>query len=530
MKSKKLNDNNDADSAIVPDVSPELVNECLAANERGDGVLYATINRGRFVFNTTPKEGEWMAWNGCVWQPDHTRRSLDAVEQVAMAYQGEHSRLTEEIREQGVKKDSPDAWKLRVAADLKARVNRLRSVNGATKVLTWAPVVDTGMSCRESDLDRQPWLLPVKNGVVNLRTGVLERGVPGDMLTRALDLEYDQHADYQAWNDFVAEVSGSEEVAGFVKRSLGYAITGHSYEQYIWVFVGPGRNGKGVLFSMVGDVMRPYYHEISRGMLLEQRSEPSPSASSEHKYSLLGKRIIVGAETNRGQRIDAAAVKGLTGEDAITCRPNFGSEISFLPTHTLFLHTNHVPVGLTRDFALVQRLLRIEFPNMYVDDPAAEGRKYPGQRDRFRVKDPLLKDKLRACRPGILRWLIEGCLEWQDMGLAPPAAIIEGVNKLQAEEDYVQQFHADCLEMPENPSPGLRLSCTEMYAAFKWWWAQNMDTREQRVPSMKSVNMSLRDRGYVVEKAGGKTYLYDHILAPECLPDVLQYTEKSTSP
>lgn len=485
----------------------KFIKHCLDANERGDGVLFATINRQKFLYNTTPKDGEWMVWKGNVWEIDDTRRSFAAVEQCALTYQRTADALGLEIEEKGIDQKSHEAWKIDLRDKYYKRVSRLRTVGGVGKVLTWAPVVEPSMSCREHDFDKQPWLLPVKNGVIDLRTGALTSGRPEDMLTRAIDIDYDPHADYSTFQAFLDEVCDNKEVSAFLKRSFGFAITGHSYEQYIWVFIGPGRNGKGILFSLIGDVIGPYYHEINRSVLLEQRNEPGPSAASEHKYSLLGKRIIVGAETNKGQKIDAAAVKGLTGEDKITCRPLFKSEISFNPTHTLFLHTNHIPLGLTKDFAMVQRLLMIEFPYMYVDDVEAESKKFPRKADRFRQKDPKLKEKLMACRPGILRWLVEGCREWIEHGLKPPQAILDGVNNLARDEDYIGQFIDDCL-VHHPDQPNLRLACTAMHDAFKWWWSQNMDARDGRTPSMKSINAALRDRGLSVEKSGGKTWIY----------------------
>ena len=495
-----------------------FVRQCLDANERGDGVLYATLHRDRFLFNTTPKDGEWLVWKGHVWENDYTRRSFAAVEQCALEYQRAADRIGIRLQTEDLGKEAVDRL-TKTQEKFHKRVSRLRTAGGAGKVLTWAPVVDPAMACREDDFDKHPWLLPVRNGVIDLETGALTRGRPADLLTRALDIDYDPRADYAPFATFLDEVSNDPEVSAFLKRSFGCAITGHAFEQYIWVFIGPGRNGKGVLFSMLGNVLGPYYHEINRGFLLEQRNEPSPGAASEHKYSLLGKRLIVGAETNRGQKIDAAAVKSLSGEDKVTCRPNFKSEISFEPTHNLFLHTNHLPVGLAKDFALVQRLLLIEFPFRYVDDVEAEKRKNPRLAETFRQKDPKLKDKLRACRQGILRWLVEGCREWVLHGISPPQSVIDGVSSLQLAEDYIGQFIADCL-VHHDDKPDLRLSCTAMYNAFKWWWAQNMDGREQRVPSMKSVNTALRERGAIVEKSGGKTWIYRHTISLDIVEDV----------
>lgn len=487
-----------------PEIDPAFVRSCRDTNERGDGVLYATVNAGRFLWKVHfAGSGEWLVWRGNVWEPDLRGEAFGAVEQVALLYQEQADQVAGEIKALDIQPKQEGAWRFKLKEKLEKGAERLRGVTGAERCLKWAPVVDHRMVVVEHQLDQQPMLLPVQNGVIDLSTGALTRGRPEDLLSKALDLDYDPRADYTPWADFVLEICGGrQDLAAFLKRSFGYAITGHALEQYIWVFVGPGRNGKGVLFGLIAEVMGSYYRELSRGMLIEQRNEPSPSAASEHLYSLLGRRIVVGAETNRGQRIDTGAVKMLTGEDKVTCRPLFKSEISFAPTHTLFLHTNHIPQGLTSDFAMLQRILRVDFPNMYVDDPEAEARRYPLQADKFRKKDPGLKERLRQYRQGILRWLVEGCLEWQRDGIAPPTIVSEWVGELAREEDYISEFIRDCLV--ESDIGGTRISCADMYGAMRWWWSVNRDPKLKRIPALKTVTTELRNRGYKVEKTGGR--------------------------
>lgn len=509
---------------------PRFVAKCLHANERGDGLLFAAIHRHGFLLNVTPKDGEWYTWTGIVWSRDEKRAAQAACEEVALEYETQALTIRDTIKEKGITRDNkqhPDHYLYSRAKDFEERAKRMRSENGVKKCLYWAPIVSPDMAVRESDFDKCPWLLPCANGVINLKTGVLESGRPQDLLTRAIEIEYHPHAPYVRWQGFVDEISNSDALAAFLKRSFGYAITGHSFEQYIWIFTGPGRNGKGTMFDLIGDILGPYYHEISRAMLLEQRNEQSPSATSEHKYSLLGKRIIVGAETNQGQKIDASAIKSLTGEDRINCRPLFKAEIVFKPTHSLFLQTNHIPAGLTKDFALVQRLFKIDFPFMYVDDVEAEGKKYPPQKHLFRKKDIHLKDELRKEKEGILAWLVQGCREWQEVGLMPPASVTDAVNSLAKDEDYVGQFVADCLtSLEEDYHRDSRISCTRMYEAFRWWWSMNQDSRENRTPSMKGVNKTLKERGHRVENVGGKTWIYRFMINTFVESDIDDFIKK----
>lgn len=493
----------------------EFVKECLDSNERGDGVLFSTIFKDKFLLNVTSKEPDWYRWSEHVWEKDDFNTPVKHVDFCAIEYLKVAADLQAAIELEGIddKKKHEKGWMISLKESYEKRATRLRGRDGAIKTLFWAPIVDDTMACKESDFDQKPWLLPVRNGVIDLKKGVLIPGKQEDLLTRRVDIDYDPHADYTPWLEYLSAVSydeflpGSEEIAPFLKRLFGYAITGKSNEQNISVFVGPGRNGKGVLFNMIGEIMGPYYHEVNQGMLIEQRNEPSPNAASEHKYSLLGKRIIVGAETNKGKKIDGQAIKSLTGEDKVNCRPNFGKEINFDPTHTLFVHTNHLPHGLTSDFALLERLLLIEFPYRYVDDPEAKAKSSPGQAHRFRKKDPNLKKKLKKCLPGVLRWLVEGCLEWQKEGLNPPKCILEKVNELAKESDYLGQFLEDCItNRPDNKD--LKIPCAAIDDALKWWWSVNMDKGDRLRPHIKTVNKQMRDRGYKIEKVGGKTHVF----------------------
>jgi len=492
-------------------LDPLFVKTCLDGNSRGDGCLAATLFKDRFLLNVTRqnKEPEWYAWRDNVWELDVFRESLNAVEECAREYAKRAMELTDEIEQNAIeKKDEKQGWKVALRDKYLSRVDKLRTEEGMKKTLSMAAIVDrAAMACREEEFNKKPWLLPVQNGVIDLKTGALTRGNPSDRMTKALSVAYDPRAEYQPFVDFVQEISDSVEMEQFLKRSFGCALTGFSFEQYIWVFIGPGRNGKGVLFNLIGDMFGPYYHEISRAMILEQRNEPSANAASEHKYSLLGKRMIMAAETNPKQKIDGAAVKALTGQNKITCRPNFSSEITFDPTHNVFLQTNNFPTGLTREFSLAERLLIIEFPFMYVDDPDEYKRKFPVQADKFRKKDPKLYEKLSAYRQGILRWKVEGCLDWQNIGLKPPQQVLDAVLKLASEEDYVGRFIEDCMDTwPDRPE--INTACTVMYDVFKFWWSENSDSSDKHVPHMKTINKQLRDKGFRVEPSGGKTWVY----------------------
>jgi putative DNA primase/helicase len=61
-----------------------------------------------------------------------------------------------------------------------------------------------------------------------------------------------------------------------------------------------------------------------------------------------------------------------------------------------------------------------------------------------KARDKELTKKLEPEWPGILRWMIDGCLEWQRIGLAPPKAVTEATEAYLEEQDDLAAFLDEC--------------------------------------------------------------------------------------
>src|SRR5437867_6039937 len=93
--------------------------------------------------------------------------------------------------------------------------------------------------------------------------------------------------------------------------------------------------------------------------------------------------------------------------------------LDFRPEFKLWLATNHKPVIRGTDKAIWDRIRLVPFT---VRIPDAE-------------QDKALGEKLRAELPGILRWVVDGCLAWQRDGLGMPAEVQEATATYRAEMD-----------------------------------------------------------------------------------------------
>src|SRR5260370_19920523 len=66
--------------------------------------------------------------------------------------------------------------------------------------------------------------------------------------------------------------------------------------------------------------------------------------------------------------------------------------------------------------------------------------------------DKELEVKLRVERPGILRWMIDGCLDWLANGLVRPQSIITATNEYFEEQDlFIHWLEGSWVVQPNNP-------------------------------------------------------------------------------
>ena len=61
-------------------------------------------------------------------------------------------------------------------------------------------------------------------------------------------------------------------------------------------------------------------------------------------------------------------------------------------------------------------------------------------------RDDSLPEKLKAELPGILAWMVQGCLDWQKQGLAPPAAVTFATEAYLEAEDAVAAWMDECCQ------------------------------------------------------------------------------------
>lgn len=242
----------------------------------------------------------------------------------------------------------------------------------------------------------------------------------------------------------------------FVHRALGYSATGDTSEQVLFINYGGGANGKGTHQTMDREALGPYAYNAPFSTI-EMKGRQSQTFDLA---DLAGRRFVTASETNESARLNEARVKALTGEDPITARHAYANFETYAPVLKLWLSVNHLPQVDDDSFAFWRRVRLMPFTKRF------EGKSC----------DPALKDKLRAELPGILAWIVRGCLEWQARGLAPPPQVQAATERYREDSDMLSAFIADrCLVRPD-----VSVVASALYREYQdWAKAEGIKDREQ---------------------------------------------------
>ncbi len=421
------------------------IEHALERNETGDSELLEFMFRGQILYDVDAEE--WYIYSGQYWREDKksiiknliANEVADEYHKVAAYYWMKHK--------------SGDDGNDEIAQQFQSRCFKLRGTTRIKKVLQRAES-HPGLVVRSDVWQVDPFELPAQNGIINLRDGTLRQSKPEDYIRHPIPTNY-LPFDAPIFEKFILEIcEGDKEKVNFLQRLFGYAITGSNKEHVMPILVGAGRNGKDTLLAAfqyaLGDICSPVGQEV---MLDSGRN---PNAASPHIFNLMFKRLAYVSETQDGSRLDSGMVKWITGGGRLTARMLYGNPIEFEPQHLLVLLTNFKPVVNADDFALWERLLLLEFNLSYVDNPTES---------HHRQADKDLPEKLKKEAVSILKWLVDGCLAWQQEGLNIPESVKKATQAYQSDEDKLLHFIQD--EMVEKP--GKKISASLLYTYYQEW-------------------------------------------------------------
>jgi putative DNA primase/helicase len=329
---------------------------------------------------------------------------------------------------------------------------------------SWIP----DLNITTADIDTNPWLFNVQNGTVDLKTGEFREHQHDDMITRIANVEYDEKADCPIWKQFIREIMGcNAELIQFLQIAAGWALTGDTSEQTMFILFGSGANGKSTFLNTLMKLMGDYAIATPTETFMKRSNDQI----SNDIARLRGTRLVTTVEAEQGKRLSEPLIKQITGNDALTARFLYGEYFDFVPTFKVFMATNHKPLIKGTDHGIWRRIKLIPFTTTIA----------PENQDKH------LDEKLLKEGPGILNWLIEGMQTWTEKGLIAPKAISKATEEYRGEMDILGNFLKECCV--QNPDATIRVR--EMFKAYQEWCEEN----NERSCSERFLSLRLKELG-----------------------------------
>jgi len=437
----------------------QSVERYINDNETGDAQLFSELFQNELVFDHS--EESWFLYKKHYWVKDKKNKSiLFALEKQNEYYKKRKIELNRCISKANTAEDKAYIEQL-----IKEIEQRIHSLNTRTRASSVLKIAESKLTLPENkNWNSNAFLLPVKNGVLDLKTGKLRDGKPKDFFRTFAPVKWKGiNEPCPRFEKFLEEIfenkPNRKEIIDTLQRLFGYGITGLSTEHIFPIFIGEGgRNGKDTLFETLGYVLGDFASTADRDCLIEGRRDVG--SATPYLRELESKRIVWVSETKKGSRLNTSQVKYITGGGKIKARRLNENLVEFEPTHLMCLLTNDKPHVTAEDNAIWERIMLISFDLSFVDNPVEASQ---------RKKDPHLKEVLRKEASGILAWLVRGCLDWQKQGLNIPNCMREEKNEYKNTEDTIGLFLNDCCVIDNNSN----VSASQLYDAYVEWSKRN---------------------------------------------------------
>jgi len=304
----------------------------------------------RYGHNLRYAEGRgWMVWDGRRWRPGAKGSVIRKAKDIARRLKTEAAEIADPNAAEALFR-----WALR---------SQGAYVISKTVELAWSePEIELALE----DLDADPWLLNVRKGTLDLRTGELREHRRADLITKLAPVDYNPAARSELWDRFLDETMGGDaDVIDFLQKAAGYSLTGDTREEVIYFGHGPAAAGKSTFITAAKNVLGDYATTADFETFLARRFG---GGIRNDVARLAGARLVSSIEVDEGKRLAEGMVKELTGGDSVTARFLYKEHFEFKPQFKLWLIANHQPRVRDDDEAIWRRIRVIPFAHSVPKD------------------------------------------------------------------------------------------------------------------------------------------------------------------
>lgn len=458
------------------------------------------------------REWGWLAYDGARWNAeDGSRLAHLKAHEVARGIRDEIDALAELDDKALPEWCTPD---MRAERVINLRKHAVSSGNASktTAMLAQAAQLDE-LNRRMDQFDTDPLAINVTNGTLRFRRAEEPDGDgrrwriafrphdPADHLTRGMTCAYEPGATAPMWERHMATVLPNPEVRRFFQTVIGYALSGLTIEQCMFMLQGRGGDGKSTTINVIRDLMGGYGVAADVQTFISSGQRSGADATPDLVRLAGDTRLVSTSEPKKNQALDEQRIKQFTGGSPIQARANYGDAFEFKPKGKLFIECNSRPRITGDDDGIWRRIVIILFPHQFKGEAIDKG----------------VEERLAREGPGILNWMLDGLMDWLEAGrLIQPQAVIEAVEEYRrAANPFGEWMAARC----DTSDPLALTLSADLYADYKQWCEQE-SVGDREVLSSTAFGRALGDRQILLgpkDRSGKKRRRGVRLLTGEAL-------------
>ncbi|DAC81537.1 TPA_asm: S3H [Capsaspora MELD virus 2] len=306
------------------------------------------------------------------------------------------------------------------------------------------------------ELNSKSHLLPIRDGkVIDLKTLQVRPRTEADKFSFECPVAFTTNTANA--EKYFKSLFANKEEREYVRKCLGYMLTGDIRGRCFFVLYGEAKNGKSTLTNLLCEILGRdrFYQQCGKGVFLKSKADPN--SASPDLVALLGKRVAVHNEGKDVDDLDESTLKSVSGDDPVTARSLFQNPITFRITCKLLYTTNFVP-KLEAEQAIVDRLRYIFFDNRF-DEVDQEQRNFVAA-----IKDTHLDE--------VFSWIALGAKQYYEAPhIVMPESFQKRTTKLIARADSIECFIKERLTF--TGSKDNRIRKTELGASYEEFCVDN---------------------------------------------------------
>ena len=413
---------------------------------------------GVFKYNNNDKK--FMFWTGKTWKEDNLQTVNQYMNDFGVRLRSQYFQNLRQANEYEQNGEGEKADELRAKNErFKEKcLYRFLNTTGRNAIINIFQSAD-GVPAKWDMFDKEEYYLNTDSGIVDIRDGTIYDFDKSYMQSRSTNCKI-SFEEPMKWVKFMNEIfyrgesekekREQQQLVDFMQMIFGLCCLGSRREQFIFIMVGGGSNGKSTMMDQISYCLGDYYDVMDSSVLM---SKQTPVAAQNAMAEEVGIRCLSISESSAGNRMDMSIVKRITGDAKISAQKKYGDIFSFTPKFNPIMMTNNLPIISETDYGTWRRIIPIPFNRKFTNEE----------------KDVDLPVELFGETDRILGWCVKGYQNYIARGgnleTMIPDVIARERTGYQNEMNNITQFlDAECHTGKES-----RIKYDSLYRAYNKW-------------------------------------------------------------